>query len=252
MRLALMSDLHANLHALQACLAHAREQQATHYAFLGDLVGYGADPGAVVDLVMGLAEEGALVLKGNHDEMAAHPPGSGGQQTLGETTARWTHEQLDAGQRAYLDSLPMTHQLDRALLVHATVDEPELWRYVYDAEAAGQSLDAASALEQVRYVFGGHVHRQTLYYRAADGQLVPFNPTPGVPIPVSARRHWLATIGSVGQPRDGSPKAMYTLFDGEQSELTFHRVAYDHHAAADAIRRAGLPDFFADRLEIGR
>lgn len=250
MRLALMSDLHANLHALQACLAHAREQQVTQYAFLGDLVGYGADPGAVVDLVMGLAEEGALVLKGNHDEMAARPPE--GQQTLGETTARWTHAQLDAGQRAYLDSLPMTQQLDRALLVHATVDEPELWRYVYDAAVARQSLDAASAQEQVRYVFGGHVHRQSLYYRAADGQLVPFVPTPGVPIPVSARRHWLATIGSVGQPRDGSPKAMYTLYDSEQSELTFHRVAYDHHAAADAIRRAGLPDFFADRLEIGR
>ncbi len=252
MRLALMSDLHANLHALQACLAHAREQQATHYAFLGDLVGYGADPGAVVDLVMGLADEGALVLKGNHDDMAARPPGTCAQPTLGETTARWTHDQLDAAQRSFLDGLPMTQQLDRALLVHATVDEPELWRYVYDAAAAGQSLDAASAHEEVRYVFGGHVHRQSLYYRAADGQLMPFTPTPGMPIPVSARRHWLATIGSVGQPRDGSPKAMYTLYDSEQSELTFHRVAYDHHAAADAIRRAGLPDFFADRLEIGR
>jgi len=173
MRLALMSDLHANLHALQACLAHAREQQVTQYAFLGDLVGYGADPGAVVDLVMGLAEEGALVLKGNHDEMAARPPE--GQQTLGETTARWTHAQLDAGQRAYLDS----HAHDPAASTAPCwctppVDEPELWRYVYDAAAAGQSLDAASAQEQVRYVFGGHVHRQSLYYRAADGQLVPF------------------------------------------------------------------------------
>ena len=250
MRLALLSDLHANLHALQACLAHAREQQATQHAFLGDLVGYGADPVAVLDLVMGLAAEGALVLKGNHDEMAARPPGS--QQTLGESTARWTHEQLDAEQCAFLEQLPMTHQLGRTLLVHATVDEPTQWRYVYDAQTASESLDAASALDQVRYVFGGHVHRQSLYYRGADGQLIPFVPTPGVAIPVPVRRHWLATIGSVGQPRDGSPKAMYALYDSEQAQLTFHRVAYDHHAAAEAIRRAGLPTFFADRLEIGR
>ena len=251
MRLALLSDLHANLHALQACLAHAREQQATQYAFLGDLVGYGADPVPVVDLVMGLAAEGALVLKGNHDEMAARPPGSGGG-TLGESTARWTHEQLDAEQCTFLEQLPMTHQLDRVLLVHATVDEPALWRYVYDAEAASLSLDAASVLEEVRYVFGGHVHRQSLYYRGVDGALMPFLPTPGVAIPVPARRHWLATIGSVGQPRDGNTRAMYALYDSEQAQLTFHRVAYDHHAAATAIRRAGLPDFFADRLEIGR
>src|SRR6218665_919985 len=141
MRLALLSDLHANLHALQACLAHAREQQATQHAFLGDLVGYRADPVAVLDLVMGLAAEGALVLKGNHDEMAARPPGS--QQTLGESTARWTHEQLDAEQCAFLEQLPMTHQLGRTLLVHATVDEPTQWRYVYDAQTASESLDAA-------------------------------------------------------------------------------------------------------------
>ena len=250
MRLALLSDLHANLHALQACLAHAREQQATQYAFLGDLVGYGADPVAVVDLVMGLAAEGALVLKGNHDEMAASPPST--TTTLGESTARWTHDQLDAEQCAFLDQLPMTQQLGRALLVHATVDEPTLWRYVYDPQVASASLDAASALADVRYVFGGHVHRQSLYFRGADNELMPFVPTPGVAVPVSPRRHWLATIGSVGQPRDGSPKAMYALYDSAQAQLTFHRVAYDHHAAATAIRRAGLPEFFADRLEIGR
>lgn len=250
MRLALLSDLHANLHALQACLAHARQQHASRYAFLGDLVGYGADPAGVVDLVMALADEGALVLQGNHDAMAARPPS--GNSTLGESTALWTHDQLDAGQRAFLENLPLTLQTERALLVHATVDDPSQWRYVYDPQVASDSLDAASVLEDVRYVFGGHVHRQSLYFRGADGELLPFVPTAGVAVPVSARRHWLATIGSVGQPRDGSPKAMYALYDSDQDQLTFHRVAYDHHAAAEAIRRAGLPDFFADRLEVGR
>lgn len=250
MRLALLSDIHANLQALEACLAHAREQGAERHAFLGDLVGYGADPGPVVRRVMQLASEGALVLKGNHDDMAAHPPA--GNSTLGESTAWWTHEQLDPAQRTFLAELPMTLQDDRLLLVHATADEPALWRYVYDAQMASLSLEAAGRREGVRYVFGGHVHRQSLYYRGADDNLIPFVPTPGVAVPVSPRRHWLATIGSVGQPRDGSPRAMYALFDTEQTQLTFHRVAYDHHAAAQAIREAGLPGFFADRLELGR
>ncbi len=250
MRLALLSDIHANLQALESCLGHAQAQGAQRLAFLGDLVGYGADPGPVVRRIMDLAGEGALVLKGNHDDMAAHPPA--GKSTLGESTAWWTHDQLDVVQREFLAQLPMTVQHERLLLVHATADDPESWRYVYDAQMAALSLDAASALEGVRYVFGGHVHRQSLYYRGTDDKLIPFIPTPGVAVPVPARRHWLATIGSVGQPRDGSPRAMYALFDTAHKQLTFHRVAYDHHAAAEAIRHAGLPDFFADRLEIGR
>jgi diadenosine tetraphosphatase ApaH/serine/threonine PP2A family protein phosphatase len=79
-----------------------------------------------------------------------------------------------------------------------------------------------------------------------------FLPTPGVAVPVPRHRHWLATIGSAGQPRDGNPQAMYALFDTDKLQLTFHRVSYDHPAAAAAIRRVGLPSFFADRLESGR
>jgi len=101
-------------------------------------------------------------------------------------------------------------------------------------------------------VFGGHVHAQTLYYRGAEGRLMPFQPQAGVAIPVPRHRSWLATVGSVGQPRDGNPQAMYALLDTTGQLLTFHRVHYDHVAAADAIRRAGLPEMFATRLELGR
>jgi diadenosine tetraphosphatase ApaH/serine/threonine PP2A family protein phosphatase len=148
--------------------------------------------------------------------------------------------------------LPLTLQHRNMLLVHASLDGPELWRYVYDERAAAASLDAAAVMPEVRYVFGGHVHLQTLYYRGAGAGLMKFLPTPGVAVPVPRHRHWLATIGSVGQPRDGHTQAMYALFDLEKLQLTFHRVAYDHAAAAAAIRRAGLPAFFADRLESGR
>ncbi len=250
MRLALLSDIHGNLQALNACLAHARAQQAQRFAFLGDLVGYGADPVAVVERIMLLTEEGALVIQGNHDAMAVDPPAD--VKTVGDSTAAWTHDQLSDAQRDWLQALPLVRQLDSVLLVHASADEPELWRYIYDARAASASLDAASAWPGVRYVFGGHVHTQNLYYRGAGTDLMKFVPQPGVAVPVPRHRQWLATIGSVGQPRDGKPQAMYALFDGERAQLTFHRVPYDYQAAAAAIRAAGLPEFFADRLEHGR
>ena len=250
MKLALLSDIHANIQAFEACLAHAREHGAQQFALLGDLVGYGADPVAVVELAQTLAAQGALLVKGNHDAMAVTPPAE--VVTVGDSTAGWTHAQLNDSQRQFLDLLPLTLQQDAILLVHASLDDPALWRYVYDERAASASLDVAAATPDVRYVFSGHVHLQTLYYRGAGAALMKFIPTAGVGVPLPRHRRWLATIGSVGQPRDRNPQAMYALFDTEKLQLTFQRVAYDHHAAAVAIRQAALPAYFADRLELGR
>ncbi len=250
MKLALLSDIHANLGALGACLEHARFHGAQEFALLGDLVGYGGEPAQVLDAVMALAHEGAIVLQGNHDALAAFPPNE--SRAMGEMTALWTHAQLSLEQKRFLVGLPMTAQVEDLLLVHASADEPQKWRYVEDERGAGASLDAAMALPGVRYVFGGHVHRQTLYYRSTGRGLMPFEPTPGVAVPTPRHRHWIATVGSVGQPRDGNPRAMYALFDTTAALLTFHRVAYDHHGAAAAVRAAGLPEFFAKRLEDGR
>lgn len=250
MRLALLSDIHANIQALDACLAHARAQQAERFVFLGDMVGYGAHPAAVVDRIRQLADEGALVIQGNHDAMAVNPPVD--VKTVGDSSAAWTHRQLNPNQLGWMAQLPLMLRQDSALFVHASANEPHLWRYVYDHRAAKASLDAASAWPEVRHVFGGHVHMQTLYYSGASHNLMLFTPQPGVAIPVPPHRHWLSTIGSVGQPRDGNTLAMYCLFDTERTLLTFHRVAYDHVAAANAIRQTSLPSFFAQRLEDGR
>ena len=250
MKLALLSDIHANIQAFDACLAHAREHGAQQFALLGDLVGYGADPAAVVERARQLMVEGALLVKGNHDQLAVTPPAQ--VQTVGDTTAAWTHAQLSVDQLQFLDQLPMTLQLEAIMLVHATVNDPAAWHYVYDERAARDSLDAAAALPDVRYVFCGHVHQQTLYYRGASADLMKFLPTAGVAVPVPRHRRWLATIGSVGQPRDRNPQAMYAIFDTEKLQLTFQRVSYDHHSAAVAIRQAALPALFADRLELGR
>ena len=161
MKLALISDIHANRQALDACLAHARQQGADQYAFLGDLVGYGADPVAVLDQIMDLAAQGAWVIKGNHDDMALNPPAPGGEVTLGAQGAQWTHDQLTPVHRGFLNALPLTWTHEGMLLVHASADHPEAWRYVDGERAAGHCLDVAISSQQGSHVFVGHVHHQT-------------------------------------------------------------------------------------------
>jgi diadenosine tetraphosphatase ApaH/serine/threonine PP2A family protein phosphatase len=251
MRIALLSDIHANRHAFDACLAHAEGQAVDRFVLLGDLVGYGGDPVVVVERAMALAERGAILVQGNHDAMAVSPPVQ--PHTLGHMSAPWTHAQLRADQRDFLAALPLTQRLDQALLVHASADEPARWHYVLDPVAAVRSMMAASeAAPGVRYVFSGHVHDQALYFVTQTAKFMRFNPQPGVPVPVPAHRQWLALVGSVGQPRDGDPRAGYAVFDTEAARLTFHRVPYDIAGAAAAIRAAGLPEFYAERLEIGQ
>ncbi|AOG25295.1 metallophosphoesterase family protein [Acidovorax sp. RAC01] len=251
MKIALLSDIHANRPALAACLEHARGQGAERFALLGDLVGYGGEPAAVLDDIMALAAQGAWVVLGNHDAMAlAPPPAASSRGALG---AQWTHDQLQPRHVAFLQSLPLTLRVgDAALLVHASADMPAQWRYVEDSGAAERSMTAAQALDPaIRYVFSGHVHGQALYFMTPTAKLMRFTPEPGVAVPVPPHRQWLAIVGSVGQPRDGDARAMYAVFDDTARQVTFHRVPYDHAAAAACIRAAGLPPFYADRLESG-
>ncbi len=250
MKLALFSDLHANLPAFDACLAHAREQGADRIAILGDLVGYGPHPGEVVERCRELQRAGAIVLRGNHDTFPLNPVLTG--STWADMTAAWTRKHLDDGQQEWLEQLPLTERIGSVFLVHATAEAPEKWHYALDERLASRSLDAATRHPEVRYVFGGHVHEQSLFYRGAGRSLMRFVPKAGVAIPVGPHRYWLATVGSAGQPRDGNTRANYALLDLGAQRLTFHRVAYDHLAVAREMRTVGLPEVLASRLESGR
>jgi len=246
LKIALLADIHANLEALDACLAHAKERGAERWVFLGDLVGYGADPVAVVDRIQELRAGGAVVVRGNHDTAAA---GDRSEQMnkSAEAALDWTHAQLSPAQCQWLLDLPLIAREDAVCFVHASAVAPEQWTYIVDPGGAARSLEAAGAT----YVFCGHVHGQTLYYRGAGVRLQRFAPTPGVPIPVPAHRQWLAIAGSVGQPRDGNTAACYAVFDQSRATLCFHRVPYNHSMAAAKIRAAGLPEYLARRLERG-
>lgn len=243
MKLALLTDLHANREATTAVLEHARAQGAQRFAFIGDYVGYGADPAWVVDQIRELVAQGAVAVLGNHDEAAVNGP----RPSMVDDARRvveWTRAQLDADQLRFLANLPLTAVDDDRLFVHANAFAPAAWAYVEGRIEATHSLQASTQ----RFTFCGHVHEPHLYHLTGTGKSGDFVPTPGVPIPLSAQRRWLAIPGSVGQPRDGLPAACYATFEIETATLTFHRVPYDHEAAAAKVRAAGLPESLAQRL----
>ncbi len=247
MKLAFFADIHANLEAFTTCLAHAREQGAERLAFLGDLVGYGADPGPVVDLVASYVAQGALAVRGNHDDAAVAGESDFMHQTAGKAIA-WTRDRLSDAQRSFLAGLPLVVREGNLFLVHASPEAPADWVYITDPHRAAEAF-ALSA--PASWVFCGHVHEPVLYTAGAVARPVPFRPMPGVAIPVPPRRRWLAIVGSTGQPRDGNTAACYAMLDTDRTTLTFFRVPYDWRAAAHKVRAAGLPESLAKRLERG-
>lgn len=243
--IAILSDIHANREAFEACLEAAAEAGAERYVLLGDIVGYGADPVWCLEKARELAAAGALCLRGNHDDAAAGAPVS--LNGTARTAIEWTRERLNPEQVAFLAGLPMTVEVEDRLYVHADGSNPAKWNYVTDAESAAIHFRATAS----RLSFCGHVHVPALYSLSMQGKVAAFTPSSATPVPLLPQRRWLAVIGSVGQPRDGNPAAAFALHDTERGELRFLRAAYDAEAAAAKIRAAGLPESLAARL-LGR
>jgi diadenosine tetraphosphatase ApaH/serine/threonine PP2A family protein phosphatase len=248
MLIALMADMHANREAFAACLEHAEREGAQRLVFLGDVVGYGADPEWVAETVMDrVARRGAVALLGNHDE-AAIGRGRGDLNATAEAALAWTRTRLSAEAAAFLASLPLEVEEEDRLYVHADASDPADWRYVFEAEDARRSLEGTEA----RATFCGHTHVPRLFGITAAAKLTSFTPVPGVPVPLLRPRRWLSVLGAVGQPRDGNPAACYGMLDTARAELAWVRVPYDVETAAEKIRAAGLPESLALRLHRGR
>ena len=243
--IALLSDIHCNIEALTACLTHAETRGASRYAFLGDFMGYGGAPLEVLEVIERYLAQGAVAVKGNHDEAIA-----GDSSYLNDSAhAAIEHERalLPAAQKKFLAGLPLLTREQNICLVHASAHQPEKWHYIDSPASAARSMAAAER----SYTFCGHVHDQRLYFEVTPGRVNSFRPVPGTPIPVPHHRRWLALVGSVGQPRDRNPAAAYALFDPAREVLTFFRVPYDNFAAAARIRAAQLPESLAYRVERG-
>jgi diadenosine tetraphosphatase ApaH/serine/threonine PP2A family protein phosphatase len=239
-RYAVLSDVHANLEALEAVLTDAAPR-ADGVLCLGDVVGYGADPEACVEL---LATRGQVLVAGNHEHGVAGLLDLDWFNPWARTAAEWTRERLDDAHRAWLGALPLTAEVGDATLVHASPDRPDEWEYLMSAED-GFAVFGAFA---TRLCFVGHSHLPGVWSLGSSGPA--FEPG-SVEIALEAGRRYLVNVGSVGQPRDRDPRAAYALWDLDRGVVAIRRVAYDVGAALAKILASGLPRFLADRLALG-
>jgi diadenosine tetraphosphatase ApaH/serine/threonine PP2A family protein phosphatase len=245
-RLAVFADIHANRQAFSACLEAARSRGAERMICLGDYVGYGADPEWTVETMMALVDDGAMAVRGNHDNAIGTPSES--MNAAAQAAIEWSRGRLSAPQRRFLAELPLTLREDDRLYVHSEASHPARWRYVQSASDAADSIEATDA----RVTFCGHIHLPALYSMSSAAKMTSFVPTSDVPVQLLGGRRWLAVIGSVGQPRDGDPAAAFAMLDTVSREITYCRVPYDVETAANRIRANGLPHWLADRLLVGK
>jgi diadenosine tetraphosphatase ApaH/serine/threonine PP2A family protein phosphatase len=244
--IAIFADIHANRQAFSACLDQARDRGAQRFVLLGDYVGYGADPEWAVETVMDLVDGGAAAVLGNHDNAVNNPREQ--MNAEAQMVIEWTRGELGAPQRQFLAGLPLKLNDGDRLYVHSEASAPKSWIYVTGTAEAARSIGATSA----HVTFCGHIHQPALYSMSSTAKMTAFTPATGVAIPLLPGRHWLAVLGSVGQPRDGNPAAAYAILDTDKGELTYCRAPYDVDAAAAQIRKMGLPNWLADRLFVGK
>lgn len=229
-------------------MSKAEELGVNRMVFLGDLVGYNADPVALIERIADLVEsKNAIALLGNHDE-AIFKDSRNQMNAHANAAIEWTKAQLNDSHVQFLKNLPLILHEENICFVHASAHNPASWNYVTDSMSAWRCAQNSGK----SYTFVGHAHEQALFYQSAVGKLIRFSPRPGDEIPVLRHRQWVGVVGSLGQPRDGNPEACFAVFEPGTEVLTFHRVPYDHFSAADKVRRAGLPEELANRLITGK
>jgi predicted phosphodiesterase len=242
MRIAVISDVHSNLVALDAVLASAGAVDAVWH--LGDVVGYGPEPDAVVDRLTSI---GAVGVRGNHDAAACGGTEIDWFNPDARAAMEWTREVISDRTRAWLAGLPERRETASFTLVHGSGRDP-IWEYVTSSDAARASLAAMATMHGIN----GHTHVPLAYLVSSDrvGRIGPDRANEVRLADLSGGR-LLLNPGSVGQPRDGDPRASYLILDTDRANATWHRVAYDITAVRVAMRAAGLPHRLAERLVHG-
>lgn len=243
MRFAILSDVHANLEALEGVLADVAARRPDQIICLGDFVGYGPDPVACVDRLRPLLA-GAVV--GNHDLAALDALDISDFNPFAQAAIVWTREQLTDSVRRYLSALPRRLTPDGWLAVHGSVRDP-VEEYILDVHTARASFDA----ETFRLCVVGHTHVPAVFVQEdARTTLDPLPPEQ--PLELEADRRYILNAGSVGQPRDGDPRAAYLWLDTGAQTATLFRLAYPLERTQEKMAAAGLPPMLAERLAYGR
>lgn len=240
-KIAVLGDIHSNLEALKTVLADARNEGVEEFFCTGDVVGYNACPHECLEIVRSL---GCPVVKGNHDHYVASERDLSDFNPHAAAVVEWTRGQLSDEELAYLRDLPFSVTKMGMTLVHSTMDKPENFGYVFDNFQAETNF----IYQKTLLCFHGHTHCPMIYEKHMSGvfRIDPqdFKLAPG--------RKYFINVGSVGQPRDGDPRAAYVIYDTAERTVRFRRLEYDIAAAQARIRAAGLPDRLADRLALGQ
>jgi predicted phosphodiesterase len=229
LRHAILADIHANLEALTAVLKDAEANRVTHYACLGDIVGYNANPKECLDIIRGM---GMPCVKGNHDEYCCIDIKMDGINPYAAKAMSWTRKQINTDDAIWLHELRYIHAVSNFTIVHATLDGPQRWGYVFDKLAAAASL----TYQNTSVCFFGHTHVPVAFIKDQEvrgGTYTKFK--------IEPEKKYFINAGSVGQPRDGNPRAAYAIYDMEEGTVELRRVDYDITTTQEKIRRAGLP-----------
>lgn len=242
MKYAIISDIHANLEALESVLSEVDKRGIDVLLCLGDVVGYGPNPNECIDLVRSHSE---VVLAGNHDYAPLGKLDLSYFNTWAREAVEWTDAQLTEPSREFLDSLPLTHLFNGCTLVHATPFEPERWHYIITIGEAVKNF--AQFDNQICFV--GHSHVPMVVAAGPDGD---YNVLRQASLTIEPHRRYIINVGSVGQPRDSIPRCAFGIYDTQERSYELIRIDYDIAETQSKILKHGLPAFLAERLEFGQ
>ena len=242
MRTALISDIHGNLEALHAVFDDISTQRVDRVCSLGDVIGYGCDPIACLNLVV---EKCGIKLMGNHEYAAIGVLSSEAMNLNARQSILWTQSQLTDREISLIAGFRMSGVLDDAFLVHASPVEPDEWHYVLSPHDAEEAFRHSSH----RLVFHGHTHLPVIYCQPPVGKIRMIGAHDFDP---DEESRYLINVGSVGQPRDNDPRACYAVYDADEESVSFRRVEYDIETTQAKMCRADMPQMLIDRLQVGR
>jgi diadenosine tetraphosphatase ApaH/serine/threonine PP2A family protein phosphatase len=240
MKYALLGDIHSNLEALRVVLEDAEKQGVTKYACLGDVVGYNANPVECLDMVRKL---NCVCVRGNHDHYCSHAENLDGFHPLAADVVDWTRKQLNQDQQEYLRNLRYVASVETFTIVHSTLDAPEMWGYVFDKLEAEANFN----YQTTTLCFYGHTHVPLAFEKSDAIRFGLYTR-----IRVGLGKKYFINVGSVGQPRDGDPRAAYVIYDMVNNVVELRRLPYDIQTTQKKILDAGLPGRIASRLAVGR
>lgn len=240
MRIAIFSDIHSNLEALEAVLGHALGHKVDRYVCLGDVVGYGANPNECIDLLLSLPSSSCLL--GNHDAAVLGLPGN--MKKDARRVILWTREVLTKTSIWFLKELEDLIKWDNISFCHSNPYRPRNWYYV----AEKTYISSSFARSKAKILFVGHTHVPVAITRKNFFCIYIRSPRHSMVVPAAELNRQIFNTGSVGQPRDGDPRASYLIYDTEKQVIEFYRVDYDWERAGEKILSAGLPEIYAKRL----